>query len=88
MSDKNIQVPYSLMEENLTISEIGAIVVLMGSPNLSWACKKLWDNDRHFTKTVESLQYQEIVSSDEAGRIIINFKTGESNGEVQEPKQQ
>lgn len=72
-----MELPCSIVEENLTLSEIGAIVVLMASPNIAWASKKLWDNERDFTKTVESLQRQGIVSHDDVGRIVINMKSAQ-----------
>ena len=74
MSEKNLEIPFSLVEENLTLSEIGAIVVLMASPSISWTSKKLWDNDRNFTKTIESLQRQKIISIDLEGSIVVDFK--------------
>jgi hypothetical protein len=74
VSEKNLEIPFSLVEENLTLSEIGAIVVLMASPNISWTAKKLWDNDRTFTKTIESLQRQKIISIDLEGSIVVDFK--------------
>jgi hypothetical protein len=74
VSEKNLEIPFSLVEENLTLSEIGAIVVLMASPNISWTAKKLWDNDRNFTKTIESLQRQKIISIDLEGSIVVDFK--------------
>jgi hypothetical protein len=75
VSEKNLEIPFSLVEENLTLSEIGAIVVLMASPNISWTAKKLWDNDRTFTKTIESLQRQKIISIDLEGSIVVDFKS-------------
>jgi hypothetical protein len=74
VSEKNLEIPFSLVEENLTLSEIGAIVVLMASPSISWTSKKLWDNDRNFTKTIESLQRQKIISIDLEGSIVVDFK--------------
>jgi len=74
VSEKNLEIPFSLAEENLTLSEIGAIVVLMASPSISWTAKKLWDNDRNFTKTIESLQRQKIISIDLDGSIVVDFK--------------
>jgi hypothetical protein len=75
-----MELPCSIAEENLTLCEIGAMVVLMASPNISWASKKLWDNDRNFVKTVESLQRQGIVSHDDSGRIVINIKSTQGEG--------
>jgi hypothetical protein len=81
MSKSNIQIPVSLIEENLTLSEIGAIVVLLASPKASWCCKALWDNDRSFCKTIDSLRHQGIVEYDEEGHIVIDFKTSEVSEE-------
>jgi len=46
----------------------------MASPSISWTAKKLWDNDRNFTKTIESLQRQKIISIDLDGSIVVDFK--------------
>ena len=85
MSKSNIQIPVSLIEENLTLSEIGAIVVLLASPKTSWCCKALWDNDRSFFKTIESLIYQGIIKFDEEGHIVIDLKNSEASEERHNP---
>jgi hypothetical protein len=81
MSKPTIQLPVSLIEENLTLSEIGAIVVLLASPKASWCCKSLWDSDRSFSKTIESLRHQGIIKFDEEGHIVINLKNSEASDE-------
>jgi hypothetical protein len=81
MSKPTVQVPVSLIEENLTLSEIGAIIVLLASPKASWCCKSLWDSDRSFSKTIESLRHQGIIKFDEEGHIVIDLKNSESSEE-------
>lgn len=77
MKKNTVEIPVSILEHNLTLSEIGAIVIIMASNKMSWASKKLWDNDRTFTKTTTSLQHQNIISSDFEGCIHINLETEE-----------
>ncbi len=77
MKQPSIEIPVSILEQNLTLSEIGAIVIVMASHKMSWAAKKLWDNDRTFTKTTASLQHQEIISINSEGHIEINIESGQ-----------
>lgn len=74
MSKSTIEIPVSIIEENLTLSEIGAVIILLASPYSSWCCKALWDNDRTLSKTIESLRQQGIVTFDEDDHIVIDFK--------------
>lgn len=80
--EKTIQIPVSIVEENLTTSEIGAIVVLMASPYLSWSSKQLWQVDKTFSKELLNLQHQKIVNQDEQGNITVSFGT---QGNDEEP---
>jgi hypothetical protein len=74
MQKSNIEIPVSLIEEDLTISEIGAIVVLLASiSDINWSVKRLWNSDRSFVKTIANLQREGIVSYDEEGEITIDF---------------
>ena len=77
MKKNTVEIPVSILEHNLTLSEIGAIVIVMASHKMSWASKKLWDNDRTFTKTTASLQHQEVISTDMDGHVTINIQDGE-----------
>lgn len=71
--EKVIEIPVSIVEENLTTSELGAIVVLMASPHLNWASKQLWQIDKTFSKDLLNLQHQKIVNQDEQGNITVSF---------------
>jgi hypothetical protein len=83
--DQTIQIPISIVEENLTTSELGTVLVLMASPYLNWASKQLWQMDKTFSKDLLSLQKQGIVNQDEQGNITVSFglqtEHEESSGE-------
>jgi hypothetical protein len=89
--DQTIEIPVSIVEENLTTSELGTIIVLMASPYLSWASKQLWQMDKTFSKDLLSLQKQEIVNQDEQGNITLSFgiqgEFEESSGEQPTPQE-
>ena len=74
MNEENlIKIPVAIVEENLTTSELGTLVVLMASPHLSWAAKQLWQTDKTFSKDLVNLQKQDIIRYNEHGNITINF---------------
>jgi hypothetical protein len=71
--EKTIEIPISIVEENLTTSELGTVFVLMASPYLNWSSKQLWQMDKTFSKDLLSLQKQGIVNQDEQGNITVSF---------------
>ena len=78
---KQIQLPITILEENLTTSELGSILVLMASPHLNWPTKQIWQQDRTFTKDIASHQRQGIVIVQEDGNISIAFGQREEEAE-------
>ena len=71
--EQTVEIPISIVEENLTTSELGTVLVLMASPYLNWASKQLWQMDKTFSKDLLSLQKQGIVNQDEQGNITVSF---------------
>lgn len=71
--EKTVELPISIVEENLTTSELGTVFVLMASPYLNWSSKQLWQMDKTFSKDLLSLQKQGIVIQDEQGNISVSF---------------
>ena len=83
--EQTVEIPISIVEENLTTSELGTVLVLMASPYLNWASKQLWQMDKTFSKDLLNLQKQEIINQDEQGNITVSFglqrEHQESSGE-------
>lgn len=72
-NEKTIEIPISIVEENLTTSELGTIFILMASPYLSWSSKQLWQMDKTFSKDLASLQKQGVVIQQDDGSITVSF---------------
>ena len=63
MSDQpTITIPTSILDQDLSTAEIGAIAILMCFPYTSSVIKNLWIQDRTFASSMLSLDAKQIIS--------------------------
>jgi len=55
----------NLVERNLTLHEIGALIVLLSWDSVCDGVKDYWQNDRTFTMSVNSLLQNGIIKKEE-----------------------
>lgn len=79
MKAETVTLPISLLEEDLTTSELGSIFILMAIPHAPYAVRKLWEMDKTLCKDIQNLNRAGLIRQDGNGNIEIGISVSEDS---------